>query len=244
MSKIKKSKNTNNNKNNDNKSNENSILEIGHLSENNNYYKFKITLLGDVGVGKTSILNRYINSSFNEDYKSTINVEFKVKTILLEDMKIDLKIWDTVGQEKFHSITKNYYRDSNGVFIIFDLTKKKTFLKLKKYINDVQEYSNDAQILILGNKKDLINEREIKFDDIQNFSNNNNLIEFREISAKSGEGINEAFNFLIKEMINYKNNHFRENSISFNSNNNNIYNKINLSFKSNKIKTNKEDKCC
>ena len=100
MSKIKKSKNTNNNKNNDNESNENSI-EISNLSENNNYYKFKITLLGDVGVGKTSILNRYINSSFNEEYKCTINVEFKVKTILFEDMKIDLKIWDTVGQENF-----------------------------------------------------------------------------------------------------------------------------------------------
>ena len=167
-----------------------------------NIINYKIILVGEVSVGKTSIIGRYLNNSFSDDYRCTIQAEQQTKVIKEdENTSIKLNIWDTVGQEKFRAITRQYYRDCQGAFIVFDLTKKKTFEEIQTWINDIKNYGNsDTAIIILGNKSDLSNEREISPNDIKEKLNELNEDLYFEVSAKNGNNISMAFD-KIKKII-------------------------------------------
>ena len=162
------------------------------------FIDLKIILLGDSGVGKTSISGRYIDSSFKDAYQATLQVEKRVK-IINEDDKTSLRlnIWDTAGQEKFRSITRQFYRDCHGAFIVFDLSKKSSFNEVKSWINELKTHGNDdTVIIILGNKSDLTTEREISEEDIKNEIENK--YEYFEVSAKTGNNISLAFDEMKK----------------------------------------------
>jgi small GTP-binding protein len=162
------------------------------------FIDLKIILLGDSGVGKTSIAGRYIDSAFKDAYQATIQVEKRVK-IINEDDKTSLRlnIWDTAGQEKFRSITRQFYRDCHGAFIVFDLTKKSSFNEVRNWIDELKTHGNDdTVIIILGNKSDLTAEREISEEDIKNEIQNN--YKYFEVSAKTGNNISLAFDELKK----------------------------------------------
>ena len=123
-------------------------------------------MLGDVAVGKTSILTRYVDNEFKSAYNCTIGVEYKIKKIKIDKItEAELKIWDTCGSEKYRTITRQYYLDTQGVVLVFDLTNRETFEKVNVWLNDLKEnVPTDYCVILVGNKSD-IKERDILLSD-------------------------------------------------------------------------------
>ena len=150
--------------------------------------EYKIILVGDSGVGKTSILKKFINNEFNEDIKCTINIDFFSKSIKIDkNLYTNLKIYDTAGQEKYRALIKQYYQGTDGIILVFDLTNENSFNKLKSWINEVRDNTEKAQIILVGNKADLI-ERKIDEETAENFAKQRD-IKYIETSAKEGTNI-------------------------------------------------------
>ncbi len=171
--------------------------------QNKYEYIFKIILIGNSSVGKSSILQRYIQKVFNESYSCTIGVDFFMKSLDVGDKSIKLQLWDTAGTEKFRSITTGYYRGANAAFVVFDLTSKPTFDCLNEWIQNYYKYSNpdsEKNVVLVGNKCDLVNKREVSEEEIENFAKNNNLMYF-ETSAKDGKNIDECFYFIAEKLV-------------------------------------------
>ena len=169
------------------------------MSENKNYdVLFKIILIGDSSVGKTNILSRFIRNEFDENSKSTIGVEFGTKNFNLNDKIIKAQIWDTAGQERYKSITKTYYKGAKGALIVYDITKKDSFQNIDKWIQDLKEFGEeDAAILIVGNKCDLEDKREVTAEEVTKKAEVYKIA-FCETSALKAKNIDYAFQTLIK----------------------------------------------
>ena len=164
-----------------------------------NEIDLKILLVGDTCVGKTSILSKYIDDIFEENHISTIGVEYKVKSLIINGIKINLRIWDSSGQDRFRSITQSFFRNADGILIIFDLTEKKTFEGVKQWLIDSEYYDIKIKKILVGNKVDLIEERKVEKVIIDNFVKKIQL-KYYEISAKEGTNIDNVFRELA-EMI-------------------------------------------
>ena len=150
--------------------------------------EYKIILLGDSGVGKTSIIKKFINNEFNEDIKCTIDIDSLYKSIKInKNLYTKLKIYDTAGQEKYRSLIKKYYQGTDGIILVFDLTSENSFNKLKSWINEISENTEKAQIILVGNKADLI-ERKIDEDKAETFAKQRDM-KYIETSAKEGTNI-------------------------------------------------------
>ena len=164
-------------------------------------YVIKILTLGDTSVGKTSIVLRYSDNTFNEtNTLSTIGIDFKIKTIKRGGESIKVSIYDTAGQERFQNIIKHYYRGANGVLLTFDISNRNTFKKLDFWYNDMKENLGDLNkvyICLIGNKIDKEEKREITFEEANQYANEKNLPYF-EVSAKTGKGIKQLFDEAIK----------------------------------------------
>ena len=156
----------------------------------------KLLLLGDSSVGKTSILNKYISNKFDESSISTVGVDYMDKIIDYNKFKIKLQIWDTSGEEKFRTITKNFYRNADGLLVVFDLTKKESYDHIKSWINEAKENNDKLKTILIGNKLDLKDERIVAIDVAKQFAEKNNL-KYIETSAKDGTNINESFQAII-----------------------------------------------
>ena len=160
----------------------------------------KLLLIGDSEVGKTSLLLKYTEHIFPEEHIATIGVEYKDKYIIKDNYNIRLQIWDTAGQERFHSITKNIYRNTNGVIFIYDITKKETFDNIKNWIFDLQSASADIKGIILGNKNDLTDKREVNMTDLQELGEKYKM-PYMETSAKNNVNVNEGFELIVNELL-------------------------------------------
>ena len=169
-------------------------------------FLFKSIVVGDGGVGKTALTLRFSKGFFTEDYKMTIGVDFHVKTIMIDtedegSLRVKLQIWDTGGQERFSSIRPMYYRGSLGALLIFDLTSYESFEHLPQWIEEVRaNVKNEVPLLLVGNKSDLINERAVSLEEINNFTEKFNLY-YMETSAKTGEGVGDCFYILACLMV-------------------------------------------
>ena len=152
----------------------------------------KIIILGSSEVGKTCILNRYFNNVFKENLLSTIGIDFQTKYFKFEDKKIKINYTDTAGQEKFHAISINYLKGSNGVILVFDITNKESFNLLENWMNDLRENAKlDISKILIGNKLDLEEKREVQKEEAEYFAEKIGCKYF-ECSAKTGENIKEA----------------------------------------------------
>ena len=160
----------------------------------------KILIIGDTSVGKTSILANYNGDNFDEKAIGTIGVEYLYKTITYKNMRIKLQLWDTSGEERFRSITKNFYRNANGVFLVYDITKEESFQNIRDWLRDIKEYNGDLKIMILGNKLDLIDQRVVTTERATNYASRNNL-QYLETSAKDGTNIQKSFDNLIELIL-------------------------------------------
>jgi len=165
--------------------------------------KCKILLIGDSKVGKTCLISRYAIGVFNEDYISTIGFDNRQKEEIINNEKVLVKIFDTAGQERFKSITANYLRNAEGVILVYDLTSTESFENLKFWIESIKNnLGNDEPIpiIIIGNKIDLEGAREINKSVAEKFAKDNNYKYF-ETSAKTGEGVDDAFREIVKQIL-------------------------------------------
>ena len=170
--------------------------------KNMDVYEFKIILIGDPGVGKTSIMSKFVTNEFQSIYTATIGVEFKIKEIYTNNSCARLKIWDTCGQEKFRAITRQYFKNSNGVFIVFDLSNKETIKRLNVWMKDIKDnVNNDFFIFLIGNKMDIKN-RDISISEEAKQFANDKKINYYEVSAKTGSGIYNVFEKMCIKLIN------------------------------------------
>ena len=163
----------------------------------------KILLIGDSFVGKTSLLLKYCDGEFYETHMATIGVEFKDKIIKLNEKDIKLQIWDTSGQERFHSITQNFYRNADGILFVFDVTNKTSFEHIKNWLLDSQVENSDIKRILIGNKIDLIDKRVIDKEMIEKYGNQKNIKWF-ETSAKAGTNVNIIFEEIVKLILENK----------------------------------------
>ena len=185
---------------------ENILNECSKVSKVQGYIpkhdlQFRICLIGDSFVGKTSLLRRYYDRRYTEDYISTIGCDFKVVTLEVNNKIVKLQLWDTAGQERFKAISINYYRSAHAFMFVFDLGNKDSFLNLNNWINLAfsNNKSNFKNILI-GNKSDVTN-REVRSEEAIELAKMYNMV-YIETSASSDIMVNEAFNYLASELSN------------------------------------------
>jgi small GTP-binding protein len=152
----------------------------------------KILLIGDSTVGKTTLLLQYVDGKFSDSHITTIGVEYKDKNINLDGRELTLQIWDTSGQERYQSITKNFYRNADGIIFIFDLTNKESFEHMKNWLMSSVDCNKDFKSILVGNKLDLKNERVVNEESIKKFLEKNEM-KFFETSAKEGTNVDIIF---------------------------------------------------
>jgi len=171
-------------------------------SDDDNFdFLYKVVVTGDSGVGKTNIITRFTSNEFSLENKATIGVEFgHAEATLSDGTKIKVQIWDTAGQERFRAITRGYYRGAVGALVVYDITRGASFRNVEKWLQELHEHADaDIVIMLVGNKTDLKQQREVSTEDAKSLAQKNNLL-FIETSALDGENIKEAFNKTITEI--------------------------------------------
>ena len=171
--------------------------ELGASSSIDNY---KIVVIGDINVGKTSILSRFRYSTFESQYMPTLGIDFFSKNLYLEDKTIRLILWDTAGQERFRSLIPSYLKNADCIIIVYDITNKESFNSINKWLSDAKNNASEETIFVVcGNKIDLNEKRVVNINEIDEYIKKNKLI-YTECSAKNGEGIKELFNIIAKHL--------------------------------------------
>ena len=166
--------------------------------------KYKLIFLGDQGVGKSCILNRFMNDTFTEEYQATIGLDFQSKNVQIDNQDIHLLLYDTAGQEKFRSLIPMYTRDANIILLVYDITNRESFSHLAEWLRDLTNVKLEEVILaIVANKIDLEDKRDVTAEEGQKFAEEHNFI-FQEISAKTGDGFSDLFYKDIFEKIRTK----------------------------------------
>ncbi|KAJ9553727.1 hypothetical protein OSB04_017772 [Centaurea solstitialis] len=164
-------------------------------------YLFKTVLIGDSAVGKSNLLSRFAKDEFHLDSKPTIGVEFAYRNIKVGDKMVKAQIWDTAGQERFRAITSSYYRGALGAILVYDITRRGTFENLRKWLHELREYGNrDMVIVLVGNKSDLVESREVEVKDGQTLAQLEDLC-FMETSAKENVNVEDAFLQMITKIF-------------------------------------------
>ncbi|XP_028276490.1 ras-related protein Rab-6A isoform X1 [Parambassis ranga] len=155
--------------------------------------KFKLVFLGEQSVGKTSLITRFMYDSFDNTYQATIGIDFLSKTMYLEDRTIRLQLWDTAGQERFRSLIPSYIRDSAAAVVVYDITNVNSFQQTTKWIDDVRtERGSDVIIMLVGNKTDLADKRQITTEEGEQRAKEMNVL-YIETSAKTGYNVKQLF---------------------------------------------------
>lgn len=160
----------------------------------------KLLILGDMSVGKTTLLLKYVDNYTPDIYISTFGVDYKIKNIVYNNIKITLQIWDTAGEERYRVITKSFVKGADGVIYMYDITQKDSFINIKKWIEETEAQSLNAQKIIVGNKIDLEENREVTEEMKEKLKKELN-VDIIEISAKQGINIDQAFDKLVKKIL-------------------------------------------
>lgn len=207
--------------------------------EEETLYEIKIITLGEGGVGKTSMINRFTENKFSLNYLCTIGLDYKKKKFKLDpSTTVNLKIFDTAGQERFRTISVNYVRNTDGVVLVYSITDQESFNSVEKWMETILNYKEGMPIILVGNKSDLKLDRKIdeKFgkEKAEKFG-----INFYEASCLNGENVKECFNDLVGQIVKIKKEKGLEKKIKKNKNS-----EENGSFKINNKRKEKSDKCC
>ena len=185
------------------------------MANNQEYdYLFKLLLIGNSSVGKSSLLFRFVENVWDDNFVPTIGVDFvilffiiffyflqKLKTLEVNGKKVKLQIWDTAGQERFKNITESYYRGGNGVLVVYDITDRDSFENLNSWLIEIEKNANkNVYKLLIGNKCDLEDKRKVTYQEGKDFATSNGM-QFIETSAKADTKVKEAFELLTQEII-------------------------------------------
>ena len=170
--------------------------------EKNYNYLLKYIIIGDASVGKSNLLMKFTQNKFTENYQATIGVEFGAKNLIINKKIYRIQMWDTAGQENFRSITRSYYKNSVCAMVVYDITSRKSFDNVMNWIEEIQNNSSKTILIVLvGNKIDLKDNRDVSFEEGKELANKNGII-FMETSAKTGEGVEEIFKKTVQEISN------------------------------------------
>ena len=180
----------------------------------------QILIIGDSSVGKTSLLTRYTNGTFKEEYLATVGLDYYSKDEIFNNKTINVKLWDTAGQERYKSLTQSYFKNAEGVIVAYDITNTESFDNLKFWINSIKTNMENKNVfipvIIIGNKTDMEESREIMTEDAEKFAEENKY-KYYETSAKTGEGVDKAIRDLINQILNQSGNddqkEFRKDSV-------------------------------
>ncbi|OMJ82513.1 hypothetical protein SteCoe_16802 [Stentor coeruleus] len=161
--------------------------------------QIKIIMLGDLGVGKSSIVVRFVTGNFQSNGEATIGSSYMSKILQFIDKTIKFNIWDTAGQEQYHSLSKMYYRDANVAIIVYDITKKESFEGLKKWQKELADFGpNNISTIIVGNKKDLVESEVVNPEEAKNYADSIGAV-YKKISAKTDYGVEQIFRELAEK---------------------------------------------
>jgi len=172
-------------------------------------YLFILVLIGDSGVGKSCLLLRFADDKWTDSYISTIGVDFKIRTIELDQKTIKLHIWDTAGQERFRTISSTYYRGAHGIIVVYDVTNRVSFDNVQRWLSEIDKYARESvNKLLVGNKADAAegadSTRQVPMEDGKKFAEDRD-IPFLETSAKTGTFVDTAFLMMAHEIKNKMN---------------------------------------
>jgi len=177
----------------------NNVL-TGEIGASSSIDTYKIVVLGDISVGKTSILSRFRYGIYEPEYMPTLGIDFFSQNLFYEDKTIRLILWDTAGEERFRSLIPSYLKNADCIIIVFDITNKDSFNSLNKWLTDSKNNASEGTIYIIcGNKSDLKEKRTVNENEIDEYIKKNELI-YVECSAKNGEGIKDLFNTVAKNL--------------------------------------------
>ncbi|XP_012672796.1 ras-related protein Rab-5C-like [Clupea harengus] len=172
----------------------------GAVLGSNKICQFKLVLLGDTAVGKSSVVLRFVKGQFQEFQEATIGAAFLTQTVCLDDTTIKFEIWDTAGQERYHSLAPMYYRGAQAAIVVFDITSTDSLTRAKNWVKELQKQANPNIVIALaGNKADLANKRTVEFQEAQDYADENSLL-FMETSAKTALNVNEIFMAIAKKL--------------------------------------------
>lgn len=162
----------------------------------------KILIIGESGVGKSSLLLRFTDDQFDPELAATIGVDFKVKVMDQQGNKVKLAIWDTAGQERFRTLTPSYYRGAQGAILVYDVSSRESFTKVEYWLNELETYSTNHDLIkmLVGNKCDKEGERMVSKEEGQKCARKYQMM-FIEASAKTKEGVHVAFEELVEKII-------------------------------------------
>ena len=172
----------------------------------NEEFQFKISVVGDGAVGKTSLIRKYTKGNFEKDYIKTIGAQFSRFEKLIEGDSINLVFWDIAGQEDFDFLQPLFYKESKASIVVYSLEEnelgKNSFDHVKNWVQNLRKYCGEIPMILFANKVDLVEEDEINLLDIKGIAEKYNFFSFSLTSAKTGQGVNEAFNLIIQELYN------------------------------------------
>jgi len=161
----------------------------------------KFLILGDITVGKTTLLLKYIDNFTPEIYISTLGVDYKTKNLVYNGTKVTLQIWDTAGQERYRVITKSFIKGTDGIIFMYDITQKESFINVKKWIEETEgENPGDVKKIIVGNKIDKEEDRQVT-DEMKEKLNKEVDIDLIEVSAKKGIDVDKVFDILVEKIL-------------------------------------------
>ena len=162
---------------------------------------FKLLIVGSSAVGKSALLLRYAEGTYDGNYISTIGIDFKVRTINIDDQKVKLQIWDTAGQERFRTIGTAYYRNTHGVIVVYDVTSRESFTSVERWLREInQNCEGTVKIVLVGNKDDNPKLKTVQTDEALEFANKMGIQLF-ETSAKENINVEEMFYATAKLMV-------------------------------------------
>ncbi|XP_076340789.1 ras-related protein Rab-35-like isoform X1 [Tachypleus tridentatus] len=164
---------------------------------------FKLLIIGDSGVGKSSLLLRFADNTFSGNYITTIGVDFKIRTIEVDGERVKLQIWDTAGQERFRTITSTYYRGTHGVIVVYDVTNGESFANVKRWLHEIDQNCDVVNRILVGNKNDDPERKVVLTEDAQRFADQMEIQLF-ETSAKENVNVEEMFSAITKMVLKTK----------------------------------------
>ncbi|TDG42447.1 hypothetical protein AWZ03_011126 [Drosophila navojoa] len=166
-------------------------------------HMFKLLIIGDSGVGKSSLLIRFSDDTFSGSYITTIGVDFKIRTVEINGLRVKLQIWDTAGQERFRTITSTYYRGTHGVIIVYDVTNGDSFANVRRWLEEIQNNCDVVNKVLVGNKNDDPDRKVVITEDAQRFARQMD-IELFETSAKDNLNVEDMFLSITRQVLDHK----------------------------------------
>lgn len=194
---------------------------------------FKLLIIGDSGVGKSSLLLRFADNMFSGSYITTIGVDFKIRTVNIDGQRVKLQIWDTAGQERFRTITSTYYRGTHGVIVVYDVTNGESFANVKRWLHEIDQNCDVVNRVLVGNKNDEPEHKVVLTEDAQRFAETMGIQLF-ETSAKDNVNVEDMFLSVTRLVLRNK----QEMKRQTDTHNDTIH------IKNNKKQKGKTSKCC